>query len=300
MEIRHIHFIRAVADCGSVSAAARRLGLTQSALTKIVARVEDELGTRLFDRGTHGMSANKYGQLFLDRTRQVGLIVDDLATELRTLKSGISGTVRVGSGRAWLSTVLPAAIVRCTAAYPNVEVVLRHADYASMVDELRRGDLDFVLAQVREGAAQEEFSIDPVRTNHSMITTRKDHPLTRKPGALSANDLAEYRWILPPKEDPSRQFLIRKMMELGAPPPLVQVEAVSYQLTASILLQSDMLSIIPDHQRPVYVGQLTTLNTPWCTPKKRAGIVTLRGRSLSGASLNLLNDVRAIAREMER
>jgi molybdate transport repressor ModE-like protein len=71
MDTLHIRFMRTVAEHGNISAAARELGITQPALTKIVSRVEDQMGARLFDRRPRGVTVTPFGELVLRRLDRV-------------------------------------------------------------------------------------------------------------------------------------------------------------------------------------------------------------------------------------
>ena len=66
METRHAHIVREIAETGRFSKAAERLGMGQSALSKIVMRIEDEFGFKVFDRGPQGAALTPFGRLFLE------------------------------------------------------------------------------------------------------------------------------------------------------------------------------------------------------------------------------------------
>ncbi len=296
METRHIRFLHEVATNGSVSGAARALGLTQSALTKIVARVEDELGTKLFHRTARGVEPNEFGEVFLNRARRIGMEMADLVSEIRTMKSGLSGTVALGTGQAWIFGALPAAVARVNAEYPGIEVRVRTGRFDDLMAGLQRGDLDFLLAQVRPASSNDEVEIESIADTVLHVTARHGHPLATKRRALRPNDFADYQWVLPPVGDPVRDRLVDLLTARGAPGPAVAVETTSYQLTARIMAESELLSLFPAAAGTVYADSLVALSADWCIHRRAAGIVTLRTRAQTMAVTHFLDIMRAAAR----
>ncbi len=85
METNQIQFLRTVAEHGNISSAAREIGLTQPALTKIVLRVEDIVGAKLFDRKSRGVRLTPFGDMFLHRMETVEREMLSLTHEVRAM-----------------------------------------------------------------------------------------------------------------------------------------------------------------------------------------------------------------------
>lgn len=296
METRHIRFLREVAKNGSVSGAARDLGLTQSALTKIVARVEDELGTKLFHRTARGVEPNEFGQVFLGRARRIGMEMEDLVSEIRNMRSGLSGSVSLGTGQAWIAGALPSAIARVNAKYPRLEIRVRTGRFDELMSGLWGGELDFLLAQVRPAFNNDEVAIEPISDTVLHVTARKRHPLSTATHDLAPKSFADYRWVLPPPGDPVRDRLVDLLTTRGVPGPNVAVETTSYQLTARVLAEGDMLALLPETRGTVYADSLVALKADWCVHRRAAGIVTLRAREQTKAVNHFLDIMREEAR----
>lgn len=97
MELMQLRYFLEAARRENMTRAAEHLNITQPALSKAIARLEEDLGVRLFDREGKNIRLNEYGQAALRAARQILFTIDDLRAELDELSSGRAGTVRIGS-----------------------------------------------------------------------------------------------------------------------------------------------------------------------------------------------------------
>ena len=126
----------AVADAGSFSEAAARLGLAQSTLSYAVRQAEEALGVIIFERGRHGARLTPAGEAIMVHARHAALALQ--AMQL-TVHGQLSGTLRIASCRSILRHVITPALRAFHARYPQVEVVVidtrgEHAEIAHLVD----------------------------------------------------------------------------------------------------------------------------------------------------------------------
>ncbi|SAL01573.1 LysR family transcriptional regulator [Caballeronia arationis] len=96
MELRHLRYFAAVAECGSFRLAAERISLTQPAITRQIHDLEDTLGVRLFDRSPQGVKLTAEGALFLEEVRKVLGMLESAVRSVKLVASGLRGTLRVG------------------------------------------------------------------------------------------------------------------------------------------------------------------------------------------------------------
>lgn len=118
----------AAADQGSFTAAARKLGLSASTVTKMIARLEDDLGSRLFNRTTRKLALTQSGQAYYERSVRILSDIADAEAELRQANASARGTVRLVVpllfGRQTLIPALPEFFRR----YPEVDLQLNFSD----------------------------------------------------------------------------------------------------------------------------------------------------------------------------
>ena len=279
METRHIAFIETVARKGSISAAAAEIGLTQPALTKIVARLEDELGARLFERRARGVVPTPFGQLFLERLAPVSHSLDTLAREVRAMRAGLSGAVSVGIGQFWVARIFPGVAAEATRAMPDVQMRVVTAARGDLVRALRRGELDMVLASI-VGEPPADIEQRPLLEVALFLMVRAGHPLAALDRPVRPEDLDGARWVLPPAADPSVTYLNGAMAARGRPAPTVAVEAVSHNFAVGMLQATDLVSALPDIGRSAFRQGLVKLRADWLSWRRTAGILLPRDRSV--------------------
>ena len=151
LELRHLHALVAVADEGTFSRAAGRLGYTQSAVSQQIAALERMLGTPLFDRpgGPRPVALTEAGHTMVDHARGVLHRIGVAQAEIAAISAGERGTVRVGTVQSVGTRVLPELLSRFRDQRPGVEVVLREShDVTELLALVADGELDVTFTEV--------------------------------------------------------------------------------------------------------------------------------------------------------
>lgn len=136
-----VAFVR-VAELGSFAAAGKALGISASAASKSVARLEDRIGLRLFQRTTRSLSLTDEGQVFLDRCRRVLDALDEAEREMRDRAGSPAGKLKVEFPTALGRLLIAPALTRLTARYPGLRV---EASFGDQLTDLIEAGLDAVV-----------------------------------------------------------------------------------------------------------------------------------------------------------
>src|SRR4051794_15946431 len=145
LDLRLLETFREVATRGSFSAAAEALSFTQPAVSQHVARLEKQIGARLFDRDARGVTLTSSGETLL---RHAELLLDAARraeTEVRASSGVHAPVVRVGSFSTAAGGLVPMAFQELRAAQPSLELRLRILEPEDAVDEVCRDRLDIAL-----------------------------------------------------------------------------------------------------------------------------------------------------------
>src|SRR5712691_5104059 len=137
VELRHLAALEAIATEGTFGRAAERLGYTQSAISQQIAMLERIVGQRLIERpgGPRPVSLTEAGALLLRHADAIAARLQAAQADLTALDAGDAGPLRVGTYQSVGARVLPALLREFTAAWPNVDVVLREsADDRELVE----------------------------------------------------------------------------------------------------------------------------------------------------------------------
>lgn len=278
METRHIPFVRAVAEHRTISAAARELGMTQPALTKILLRLEDLVGARLFDRRPRGVSLTPFGDLFLQRMDRVEREMLSLTNEFEALKTGLSGTLSIGVGQFWVGRITPHVVARLLEIAPDVRVRIFTNTRDQLLTLLERGKIDLVLGRLTDDLP-EDLQGEALADVHLHLTVRGGHPLTRLAREPTPEDLSPYGWVLPPASDPTAIHMAGLFRRIFRDVKPVAVEAISHNLTVSLLQSSDLITAMPGITAQPPPAGLCRLPAGWLGWSRKAGVIRVRDTS---------------------
>ncbi|NUR73178.1 MAG: LysR family transcriptional regulator [Hamadaea sp.] len=207
VELRHLRAVCAIADAGSVTKAAARLGLATPALTTQLQRIERIFGGRLFDRDHTGVRPTELGELVLARARVLLPAAQGLEEEATRLAESLAQPAEPAAYRigAVNGPLIGGLVARLNAAQPAARIT-SHPSWSTVeLQEMLLGDkLDFVLVGVCGGALGETASELTTRLSWELIADvpvfillSADHPLAANP-EVDLAQLADAFWAATP------------------------------------------------------------------------------------------------------
>ncbi|MGV7119814.1 LysR family transcriptional regulator [Sphingopyxis sp. 550A] len=195
MNLRRLRHFDTLYRLGSYARAADELGLTQSALTRSIQKLEEELGRALFDRTTHYVRPTSDADRLIRSARDVIAASANLEQEARGLGQPSSGTVAVGAGPYPLQPLLTDAIARFAKGHPGVRVIVTGGPSEQLLETLVDRRLDLVVcnrAKFATSAHAGEVLCIPLPPEPLVLVCAPDHPLARGEG-----DSGDFPWALP-------------------------------------------------------------------------------------------------------
>jgi len=190
--IKHIRAVNSVATYGSFTAAAADLGLTQSAVSRMVLQLEKQLGVQLFLRSTRNVVLTAPGREFTASTRR---FIDDLNIQVenaRALGGQIRGRLIISCLLSITHHVVPDAVLRYRKAHPGVEIHLREGLGSEVHEDVRSGLADFGIGNVT-GLNQEIVGDDVVQESCFAVLPSK-HRLRNK-AVLTLRELKDEEFV---------------------------------------------------------------------------------------------------------
>ena len=178
-------------ETGGFSAAARQLGLTPSALSKLVSRLEDRLGTRLLHRTTRRLQLTAEGETFYNRVRPILTALDDAEDELRLASGDPRGLLRIRCGSVFALHQLTPAIPRFLEQHPGIKLSL------TISDEPVAATDDNVDLAIRIGAPDETTAVVRHICNMRRVICAAPSYLERYGAPTTPDDLHDHNclWI---------------------------------------------------------------------------------------------------------
>jgi DNA-binding transcriptional LysR family regulator len=285
---RDLRYLVAISECGNLRLASARLNITQPALTKCIMRMEDETGTKLFQRKGRLIVPTSVGNVLIRRARSIIQSIDETQREIHDYVNGSRGHARLGVVATITEFLMPDILSDLTRSSPNVTLKLTIGMTDFLLDNLRRDELDVVISPVYES---EEFDCLPIMKDQVVIVASRDHPLAGKSPSLE--ELKKYKWILPQSSVGLRVWLERAFERLSLPLPQVQVEISSLPLMPKLIAQTELLSFTSRHNltRTNGGGNLVELPFSEITWERHFGIFTRKGGYIPTASQVLVDRI---------
>jgi DNA-binding transcriptional LysR family regulator len=240
VRLRQVDDFVAVVESGSMRAAARKLAVSQPAITKSIRSLEGELHSRLVQRTPHGVVPTPAGRVFLARARAVQSELRKAEEEVTQLSGGTEGSLAFGIGPSAIP-VLPDAVGRFRRLFPRARLHILEGYTHSLLPLVREGTLDFTMGVRIEAKLDPAFAFRPLFRVQYAIVARKGHPLRR---ARSLAQLADAEWLSLTPQGSSSGPLDRAFSSAGLPSPAHAIRCDSHNVAMALLTRADMICIM--------------------------------------------------------
>ncbi|GAA0388411.1 LysR family transcriptional regulator [Streptomyces luteireticuli] len=180
MDLQQMRYVLAVAETANFTRAAERCHIVQSALSHQVARLEQELGARLFERTSRRVRLTAAGEAFLPAARQALEAAERARAEVAAATGEIRGRLAVGSIPTLTAVDLPAVLREYRRRYPRVRISLRAVSSERMVEQVRDGRLDAGFLGVPPGFRPQGVRDRELAHGRHVAVVAPGHPLARE------------------------------------------------------------------------------------------------------------------------
>jgi LysR family transcriptional regulator of abg operon len=285
MQLGQIRAFLAVRDAGSLRAAARQIGLSQPAISKALASLEEDLQAQLFIRTSRGVRVTEAGRLFGARAASVQAELARVREELAELRGGAEGSAAVGIGPAGI-TLAPRAIARFRKERPLARIRIREGTRDVHLPLVRDGSLDFTLSERGFDPVEGGLTFKPLWHGSLSIVARRGNPLAR---ATSLAQLAGAQWVLIYRPG-AGGLAERSLLAAGLPPPAMAVHCESHATAISLIANSDLVGLVPteDIESGGIAGMLQRVNVRERLHRTRIGAFVRADTPLSPAAASML------------
>lgn len=284
MDFANLQAFVAVAEQRSFSRAAGQLFLTQPAISKRIAGLEEELGSPLFDRIGHQVQLTEAGLALLPRARQLLLDLEDSRRAIRNLSGQIAGQLSVGTSHHIGLHRLPAVLRHYTAAYPAVELDLQFMESEQVCHGVLHGDCELGVVTLPL-TPPPELRFQPIWRDPLAIVIGQDHPLADV-ASVDPDTLLDYPVILPMRGTYTRE-LVEQAFAKACPDEVLQVKLATNNLETIKMMVGIGLgwSVLP---QTLLDDELQILQLPPLQLERQLGVVWHAGRTLSNAATAML------------
>ena len=288
MDTVNLQTFIAAAELESFSLAAEQLYLTQPAVSKRVATLEEALGARLFDRIGRRVSLTEAGRELLPRAKTILRDIDDSRRLISNLTGTVAGQLSIGTSHHIGLHRLPPVLRQFSKAYPDVALDLQFMDSEAACRAVQTGDLELgIVTLPLEPLADlqsELIWLDPLD-----IVVSHDHPLAES-STINFQQLAEHPAILPSSGTYTRQLLERSVAKAGG--KLIAGMTTNYLETIKMMVGVGLgWSVLP---RSMLDEELVALKIRGMKLTRQLGIVRHRARTLSNAASAMISTLQSL------
>jgi DNA-binding transcriptional LysR family regulator len=250
MELRQLRYFNAVAELLNFSRAAERLRVAQSALSRQIQALEDEVGAKLFDRDRVHVSLTDAGKAFYARTCKLLLQVDVAVTEARLVASGSQGELVVCHDWRLDAELVSTTVEEFRRKNPRTELILRDAGFHEQIALIRSREAHLGFGPKELLGKNNELEFLPIRRMFFNVALPSRHPLAKRK-LIRLSDLAKETWVdLSEKEATGmRAYVIQQCRLSGFGPRLVK-SAGSLHALFGYVASGYGVTIVSDHVRP--------------------------------------------------
>lgn len=256
MDLRQLEIVRVVAGTGSFTAAARQLHVSQSAVSRQVLLLEEELKEPIFLRLGRRVRLTPAGETLLGLSQRVLSDVRETTDAIREHQRRLTGTVHVGGGMTVCLHVFPSLLKEFRRRHPAVDVKLTTGGTPHLLDRLRSGALDVALLTLPvEGS---DLMQVPVMREELLLVGDRSHPLARQ-RRIRPRDLDRQRLVLFERGSSTRR-VVDDMIAREQIGPRIVMETENVEILKALVGIGMGMTIIPYQAaaREVRAGQL------WC------------------------------------
>ena len=245
IKLRHLTCFIEVARHRSVSRAARTLFLTQAAVSKTIAELEEILATPLFDRGARGVTLNRFGEVFLRHAERASAALRQGEEAVAAAKTSDGARIRFGALSSAAARVVPSAVCDFMRDNPSLTARIMTGFNSSLLASLKAGELEFVIGRMARPKEMESLRFEHLYSERLALAVRPGHPLLKKRrGARADNmriltEVGRHPVVSLPPETSAREDMDRLFLQSGATLPTRRVETDSVDIARGMTLDED-------------------------------------------------------------
>jgi DNA-binding transcriptional LysR family regulator len=283
MDLATLNAFIAIAELGSFSAAAERLHLTQPAVSKRIASLEQQLNVRLFDRLGREVGLTEAGRALLPRAYQILNVLDDTRRALTNLNGEISGRLTLATSHHIGLHRLPPLLRAFTRAHPQVALDIQFLDSEVAYEEVLHGRAELAVITLAPETREPVHAV-PVWDDPLDFVAAPEHPLARN-GAISLADVAHHPAVFP-GGNTFTHHIVRRLFEAQGLTPNIAM-STNYLETIKMMVSIGLAwSVLP---RTMLDEQVARLPLPGIQLTRQLGYIRHTERTLSNAARAFMN-----------
>jgi DNA-binding transcriptional LysR family regulator len=278
LDEKHLAQLSAVVETGSITKAARLMGLSQPALSRTLSMLEKRLGEALFEAGRRPLRPTVIGQQLAEHGRVIFEASQKASETVRSFRSGSIGTVRIAGVPFFMDAFISRMIGEFQVKQSDIRVDQSYGNLPELESGIASNRLDLAITPIGLVDAAAGFTFTPILPARNIVACRTGHPL-RHSRRLTTKDLIDFPWIAPLPGSPLLADLHAILLSIGMSEINVRYSGGSLLSVFNYLEETDALTVLPHsvvfaHRKDRHV---TVLPVEIPQPARTLGILRLAG-----------------------
>jgi len=290
VELRQLRYFVEVAEREHISEAAEHLHVAQSAISRQIANLEDELGTPLFERIGRNVKLTPIGKIFLEHAIVALKAIDFAAKQVEEYLDPAKGTIKIGFPTSLASYVLPSVISAFKKEYPDVSFHLRQGSYKYLIDAVKNRELNLAfLGPLPQKDDEINTTLLFSESIHALLPS--SHPLAKQE-SINLSDLRNEKFVSFPEGYVLHKVALDACKSVGFTPNITS-EGEDMDALKGLVAAGIGVTLLPDSSLYDSTPRMT-VKMPIANPpiRRTVGIISPVGRELASSEVVFLDFVK--------
>ncbi|MDB5929333.1 MAG: LysR family transcriptional regulator [Polaromonas sp.] len=241
MKLSTLKALVAAIEEGSLRGAAKRIDVSQPALSKMIRELEVELAAPLLMRTSRGVLPTAQGKVLYERALKVARELGSAVDEISQLGGAMRGELNIGAVPLAVMLLIPETLRTFGCEFPDIRLRVSEELYIAQLQRLRSGEVDIAVGGIPAGLSSGEFVIEPLMTTSMVVVVQKGSPRAK---ASCLQQLSSAKWVYTAASSDSGYARMLFEAHGLAPPPLGAVVNSTLALL-SLVATGDYVGLMP-------------------------------------------------------
>ena len=301
LKLRELRILLVVAQAGSMAKAAKQLAISQPAVSRAIADMEQTLGVPLFDRSSQGIAPTQYGRALLKRGVTVFDELKQGVRDIAYLSNPGIGELHIGSSTSLSEGIVLAVVNRLSRIYPRIVFHVVSGGALALYELLRERRVEFGVARLPGIATEDDINRETLFEEPLVVVASADNRWARR-RKIKLAELMNEPWTWSAPGTMFDTLVVEAFRASGLEPPRATVYAEAINMRTRLAATGSFLAVVPASMLRFYSEHASIKLLPVELPMTQSsiGIITLKNRTLSPLAQLFIDCAREVAKPLAK
>lgn len=250
-------YIKTIAEEKSISKAAAKLYISQPSLSQTIQKIEEGLGTQIFNRSSQGVNLTFAGKKYYETALKVLSIYNDFTNDISYINNLQKGTIHVGATTFLGTMIFPEVIIDFNRKYPNIEIYITEGDSKSLEKKVENFEVDLALSHYHPLRRNSAIEYNDLYCDRFVVVTEKNSPVSKysklkdDKNYLSLIDLKDEEFILLRKDRGIRR-ICDIIFDEAKFEPKIKLTTTNFETAKRLAIRGYGITIMPHYYLKIF------------------------------------------------